>query len=76
MLGDNFPQFADEFNNEERYTPKELAEKAIKIDSYENIKKAINRYGLEGTEDKIKELYSNPKTREYLLKTLYFIWGK
>lgn len=67
-FGDNYPQF----NNE--HIPEELAKEAIKSNAYENIKKAIKRYGLEGTEDKIKELYNNTKTQRYLLKILYEIW--
>jgi len=66
MLGDNYPQF----NNEEG-----LAEEAVKLNAYENIKKAIERYGLERTEDVIKINYKNmPKAKELLLKTLYEIW--
>lgn len=69
MLGDNFPQLNNEIPDEN------LAQEAIKIDAYSHIKEAIKKYGLEGTEDKIKEIYSNnPKIREIMLKTLYAIW--
>ena len=71
-MGDNYPIFN---NNEKGYTPEELAKKAIKIDGYTNIKKAIKRYGLEGTEEVIKINYKNiPKAKELLLKILYEIW--
>jgi len=64
MLGDNFPQFY------KKYTPEDI----IKLSAYDNVRKAIKQYGLERTEDIIKEVYTNPKTRDYLLKVLYEIW--
>ena len=71
MLGDNYPVF----DNEHLYTPEELANFAIKFDSYNEIKKVIRRCGLEGTEDMIKKVYQNvPGARDYMLKRLYEIW--
>jgi hypothetical protein len=38
----------------------------------ESLQKAINRYGLEGAEDKIKHIYElAPKLRDYMLKEYY-----
>lgn len=38
----------------------------------EGVQRAIKRYGLEGTEQKIKEVYSlMPKTRDIMLKELW-----
>lgn len=63
-IGDNFPQFNKEYNIKD----------IIKLDAINNLKKAIKKYGLERAEDIIKEVYTNPKTRDYLLKVLYEIW--
>ena len=60
MLGYNFPQF----NNQEA-----MAKEAIRLDTYDHIKKAMKKYGIEGTEDIIKRVYENmPDTRDYLLR--------
>ena len=64
MLGDNYPVF----NNDE------IAKEAIRTSAYNHLKKAIKRYGLEGTEDTIKRVYINQKTRDYLLEILHEIW--
>lgn len=70
MLGDNYPIFDDEYS----YSSEELAKFAVKFDTYEKIKSAIQQYGLEGTEEVIKRVYTNLKTQESLLKILYEIW--
>lgn len=73
MLGDNYPFIKDEWGKDkkEHYTPEDI----VKIDTYKHIKNAIKRYGLEGTEEVIKRIYShNSKARDYMLKTLYEIW--
>ena len=68
MLGDNYPIFFKD------YVPDELVKKAIKIDAYNHLKGAVKQYGLEHTEDIIKRVYSNPQTRDYMLKILHAIW--
>lgn len=48
---------------------KELIKKAIKYDAVCQVKKAMKRYGVEGTEEKIKDIYKhNPGIIDYLLK--------
>lgn len=59
----------------EFYTLEETVRILSKARAYNNIRKAIKEYGLEGTEDKIKELYAD-KIQEYLLEILYEIWNK
>ena len=50
----------------EYYTLKDI----IKLDAIFEIKKAFKRYGIEGTEQKLKELYRlMPTYRNYMLKT-------
>jgi predicted component of type VI protein secretion system len=52
-----------------------IAKERIKFNAYKNVREAIKQYGLEGTEDKIKEIYQKqPRIKELLLKTLYEIW--
>jgi hypothetical protein len=46
----------------------EQIEKAIKLDAIKSLKEAFCRYGIEGTEDKIREIYANmEEARDYLL---------
>ena len=54
-------------------------EEAIRILSearmYESLKKAVKKYGLEGTEEVIKNVYSSsPKLKEKMLEALHYIW--
>ena len=42
----------------------------------ESLHKAVQRYGLEGTEDKIKELYKlMPVCRDKMLEVFYEVYG-
>ena len=71
-MGENYP-FIDE--NKEEYTPEEAIEILTKARIYEETKKLIKKYGLEKTEDIIKEVYKNALTiQEKFLKMLYEIW--
>ncbi|MFX0084257.1 MAG: hypothetical protein ACFFAU_01185 [Candidatus Hodarchaeota archaeon] len=55
------------------YTPEEI----VKMDAEYQIHKAINKFGLEGTEDKIRELYKYSEgLMNYLLGILYDFWRK
>ena len=55
-------------NNEQNEAIKQIA----RDNAISNLKKAYNIYGIEGTEDKIKELYiNNISVRDYMLKTHY-----
>ena len=72
MLKDNYPYIRKEY-----YTSEEAIKILSKAKMYENLKKAVKRYGLEGTEDIIKINYNTiPKMREILLETLYSMWRK
>jgi len=43
-------------------------EKIIELQARENIGKAMRTFGIEGTQQKIKETYKNtPKVKEYML---------
>lgn len=56
----------------EYYTKKEVILWALEQDTIRHIKKAMARYGIEGTEEKIKELYKlMPKCRDYMLSIYY-----
>lgn len=51
--------------NKEYYTIKDI----IKLDAIFQIKRAFKRFGIEGTEQKIKEIYKfMSKCRDYLLE--------
>ncbi len=55
------------------YTPEEI----VRLDAEFQINKAVNQYGLEYTEDKIKELYKHSTgLMKYLLDILYDFWRK
>ena len=70
MYGDNFPEL-----NKPEYTPEEIANFAVKYDTFNQIKKLIGIHGLEGAEEVIKRLYRhNEGIRTYMLKMLYEIW--
>lgn len=57
------------FNNDDRDIE---ADELLNILIIESLKNAVNRFGIEGTEDKIKELYySMPEARERILKVYY-----
>lgn len=46
----------------------------VQLMTRENIQIAINRYGIEGTEEVIKRVYQlNTKLRDYMLKEYYAI---
>jgi len=46
-----------------------MEQEAIKELAIQHLREAYNKFGIEGTEDKIKELYSkNSEARDYLLK--------
>jgi len=52
--------------NKEYYTLKDI----VTLDATFEIKKAFKRYGIERTEQKLKELYHlMPKCRDYMLQT-------
>ncbi len=52
--------------NKEYYTIKDI----IKMDAIFELKRAFKRYGIEGTEQKLQELYYlMPKFRDYMLQT-------
>ena len=52
--------------NKEYYTLQDI----LKLDAIFEIKKAFKRYGIEGTEQKLRELYIHmPKFRDYMLQT-------
>jgi hypothetical protein len=56
--------------DKEYYTKEEVILWAIKQDAIKHVKEAMSRYGIEGTEEKIIDLYKHtPKLRDYLLKT-------
>jgi hypothetical protein len=56
--------------DKEDYTKEEVIIWAIKQDALKHVKEAMSRYGIEGTEEKIIDLYKHtPKLRDYLLKT-------
>lgn len=56
--------------NKDYYTKEEVILWAIKQDAIKHIKEAMARYGIEGTEEKIIDLYKHtPKLRDYLLET-------
>lgn len=58
---------------EDGHSPDEF----VRMDAELEVQKAINVYGLEGTEMKIKEIYThNGGLRDYLLGILYDIWHK
>lgn len=43
----------------------------VKVLAKEHIKRAVKEWGIEGTEDKIKELYQNmPQARDFILQEL------
>jgi len=66
-----------DFDELEQYNIEEIGNKVIQDNAYQDIRKAIKVYGLEYTEDKIKEIYQNKlKIQEILLKTLYEIWKR
>lgn len=45
--------------------------------AYDNIKRAFEKYGIEGTEQKIKEVYANmPTIRDHMLKNYYAMIGR
>ena len=55
------------------YTPEEI----VRMDAEEQINRAINKYGLEGAEDKIKEIYKlSTGLRDYLLIIVHDFWHK
>lgn len=56
---------------------KELIKWALDKDVKSYIYKAFKRYGIEGTENKIKEVYELvPKMKEYMLNKYYEIINK
>lgn len=64
MLDHTFPEFSKD----------RLIQEGLKLTAYEHIRGAIKEYGLEGTEDKIREVYNNPDVKDFLLTVLYEIW--
>jgi hypothetical protein len=55
-------------DNKEYYTKEEVIIWAIRQDAIKHIKEALQRYGIEGTEEKILDIYKHmPKLRDYLL---------
>ena len=68
--GDNYPHFS-----QEDYTPEEAIKSLTKAQIYNNLKKAVKRYGLDRTEDIIKINYKTvPKLKGQMLEVLYEIW--
>lgn len=56
--------------NKEYYTLQDI----IELDAKFEIKRAFQRYGIEGTEQKIEELYKlTPKLRNFMLSMYYEI---
>lgn len=52
-------------------------EELVNLLIQESLQKAISHFGLEGTEQKIKELYENmPYCRDKLLKEYYVMLGR
>ena len=59
--------------SKEFYTLEEI----IKLDAIHRMNKTMKQYGIEGVEDKVKEIYSQmPKLRDYLLDIIYNLWRK
>ena len=55
------------------YMPEEI----VRMDATYQIHRAVNKYGLERTEDKVKELYGNNiGLTTYLLGILHDFWRK
>lgn len=49
----------------------------VQLMAQEELKSAFKRYGIEGTEQKIKEIYNTmPTLRDYMLKEYYNIIKK
>lgn len=64
-------------DNEKGYTPEEAIRILGEAQILENLRKAVKKYGLEGTEDVIKGVYKNsPTLRDKFLKILYEIWKR
>jgi len=71
-MGENYP-FIDK--NKEGYTPEEAIKVLTKAQMYEYVKKTVKRYGLERTEEIIKEVYKTvPGLQEQILAMLYEVW--
>ncbi len=50
----------------------DIVKEITKEKAIEHLKRAFAEWGVEGTEDKIKELYANtPAIRDYLLEMYY-----
>ena len=50
----------------------DLVKQATKIEAIGHLRRAYNKFGIEGTEEKIKEVYKNtPGARDYLLDIHY-----
>ena len=44
-------------------------EKVIELQARENLKSSMEKFGIEGTEEKIKDVYrGSPTVRDYMLK--------
>lgn len=70
MYEDNKSQF-----EEKDYSLKEAISILSEARMYESLKEAVKKYGLEGTEEIIKNVYSSsPKLKEKMLEALHYIW--
>ena len=76
MIGDNYPFMKNEWEKDNKeYTPEETIKILTKAQMYYHLKKAIKRYGLEGTEEVVKRVYNTvPKLKEQMLNMLWEIW--
>lgn len=55
--------------SEKYYTKEQVIKWAIECDLYQHVKKAMNHYGIEATEDAIKRAYNAmPKLRNNMLR--------